>query len=114
MLLSVSANAQSPEIKFEKTVHDFGTIQENGGEVTISFEFTNTGDAPLIINAVQVSCGCTSRDWTREPISPKGKGFIKVSYNPKGRPGPFSKSVTVNSNSSKPVVLIIKGDVNKK
>jgi len=114
MLFAFGAFAQAPasELKFETTVYDFGVIQETGGLATANFEFSNEGDAPLVINTVSASCGCTTPDWTREPVSSKGKGFIKVSYNPKGRIGPFSKSVTVRSNSSDtPVVLQIKGEV---
>lgn len=112
MLFTLAANAQAPELKFENMVHDFDSIQENDGMVTTTFEFTNEGDAPLIINKVSASCGCTTPDWTREPIPAQGKGFVKVTYNPKGRPGPFAKSITVRSNSSEhPVILKVKGKV---
>ena len=66
----------------------------------------------MIINDVSRSCGCTTPNWTREPVPVNGKGFISVSYNPKGRPGAFTKSVTVKSNASEQsVVLQIKGEV---
>ena len=112
MLFTLTVNAQAPGIKFESDVHDFDSIQEKDGVVTATFEFVNDGNAPLIIYNVSASCGCTALDWTREPVPVNGKGFIKVSYNPKNRPGLFAKSVTVKSNASeRPVVLQIKGVV---
>lgn len=112
MLLTFATYAQSPEIRFETTVYDFGLIQEENGLVTAIFEFTNDGDTPLIVNGVSASCGCTITEWTSEPVASKGKGFVKVSYNPKRRPGTFTKSITVKSNSSnQSVVLRVKGEV---
>jgi len=112
MLFTLTVNAQAPGIKFENDVYDFGSIQEEDGKVTTTFVFINDGDAPLIINDVSRACGCTNPEWTREPVPANGKGFIKVSYDPKNRPGPFSKSVSVKSNASEqPVVLRIKGEV---
>ena len=110
LFFTLTAQAQTPGIKFEKDVYDFDLIQEDGGLVTTIFEFINDGDAPLIINDVSRSCGCTTPDWTREPVPANGKGFIQVSYNPKGRPGAFTKTVTVKSNASE-YVLRIKGEV---
>jgi len=50
--------------------------------------------------------------WTKEPVIPGKKGYIDVSFNPQGRPGPFNKSITVASNAENtPVVLRIKGSV---
>ena len=112
MLALVIAKAENPEFKFETTTYDFGSIEENNGNVVANFVFTNVGDAPLTINGVSASCGCTVADWTREPVAVNGTGSIKVSYNPKGRPGRFAKSVRVNSNSTEqPLVLQIKGEV---
>ena len=112
MLLTFSANAQTSKLEFETKVHNFGLIQEDDGMVTIDFEFTNDGDAPLMIYKVTASCGCTTPEWTQEPIPVNEKGFIRVSYNPKGRPGVFSKTVTVKSSSSdQPIILQIKGEV---
>lgn len=104
--------AQSPAIKFEKSVHDFGSIQEKDGIATVVFEFTNTGDAPLVISRVQASCGCTTPTWTKEPVMPGEKGAITVAYNPYARPGNFAKSILVHHNGdSKPFNLTIRGNV---
>jgi hypothetical protein len=101
-----------PNVSFDKAVHDFGTINETDGKVTYNFEFNNTGGKPLIISQVRASCGCTSPDWSKEPILPGKKGFVSATYDPKSRPGPFNKTLTVISNATTPnVVLQIKGDV---
>ncbi|MBN1925605.1 MAG: DUF1573 domain-containing protein [Prolixibacteraceae bacterium] len=101
-----------PKVEFKKTTHDYGSIKEEAGLATTEFEFSNTGDQPLIINNVRASCGCTSPEWTREPVAPGKTGKISVSYNPKNRPGAFTKSVNVYTNSNPSVsVLTIKGKV---
>lgn len=104
--------AQPATISFEKQVHDFGKIKENGGTVEYSFEYTNTGQSPLIITKVQASCGCTSPSWTEKPVMPGQKGFVKAIFDPTNRPSVFNKSITVESNASNSrVVLRIQGDV---
>ncbi len=101
-------------IEFEKESHDFGTIQE-GKIATYDFIFRNKGKSPLILQSVEPSCGCTTPDYTREPVPPGGKGKITVSYNSQGRPNAFTKTITVRTNSTEPVkVLYIKGFVNPK
>ena len=113
IFLSGFAFSQSkPEMKFEKTVHDFGTIQEELGAVTTVFEFTNTGNSPVIIQRVLASCGCTTPTYSREPILPGKTGNISARYTTTGRPGTFSKTITVISNIPDTVhVLTIKGNV---
>lgn len=95
-----SDNAKA-EITFAETAHDFGYIPEDGGLVTCEFEFTNTGDAPLVIVDVKTSCGCTTPKYSTKPIKPGKSGEIKVSYNPKYRPGAFKKAIRVISNTPK-------------
>lgn len=112
-LINLSAQQIGPNISFEKTVHDFGQIEEKDGKATCRFEFINTGNEPLIINNVRASCGCTASEWTKKPVKPGEKGFLKVTYNPKNRPGKFMKSVSVktNANEEKSEMLKIKGVV---
>jgi len=100
------------EIQFEKPDHNFGQIKEEAGEAVFNFKFTNTGKIPLIIQGVEASCGCTTPEWSQEPILPGKPGFIKVSYNPEQRPGTFAKSITVTANVPKSYrVLTISGEV---
>ncbi|HBX51667.1 MAG: hypothetical protein A2W98_05760 [Bacteroidetes bacterium GWF2_33_38] len=105
---------ESTSIKFVTLVHDFGDFKEIDGKVSYDFEFTNNGKTPLIVTNVNPSCGCTTPDWTKEPIAPGKKGYVKATYDPKSRPGKFSKTITVTTNVDKPVVLTIKGNVEPK
>lgn len=114
-ILPLMAFSQKARIEFEKTSHDFGTISETGGPAVYDFVFKNTGDAPLILNNVRPSCGCTTPTWSRQPIAPGQSGSVKVSFDPRHRPGRFNKSITINSNASNPVLtLSIHGIVSSK
>lgn len=115
LFMSASAPKEKGEIKFEKTVHDFGHVKENGGPVSVEFPFTNSGDANLLIYEAKAECGCTTPDYPKAPIAPGKGGKIKVTYNPLGRPGAFDKVVTVKTNG-KPgkVRLKIRGTVTPK
>ncbi len=108
----VSAQVESgAKVEFEKEVHDYGNIKY-GANGTCTFEFKNTGNAPLIISKATGSCGCTVPSWPKEPIAPGGKGEITVKYDTK-RSGPITKSVTITSNAvNEPSKVIrIKGTV---
>jgi hypothetical protein len=109
------AQEQTPVFNFQTTTHDFGAVEEENGPISFVFNFTNTGNAPLVIQNVQPSCGCTTPDWTREPILPGKTGFIKAEYNPQNRPGAFNKSLTITANTNPAVSrLFIQGTVNPK
>jgi Protein of unknown function (DUF1573) len=100
------------EIQFMNMDHNFGKIKEEAGAASYNFTFTNSGNIPLILQHVEASCGCTTPEWSQEPILPGKQGFIKVSYNPEQRPGVFAKSITVTANVPKSVrVLTISGEV---
>jgi hypothetical protein len=101
----------APEIKFDMETIDYGTIDYDANTLR-EFKFKNTGKAPLIINNVQVSCGCTNVDgWSKEPVAPGKTSTFKVKYDSK-RVGKFDKKITVTSNSKTPsTVLTIKGEV---
>ena len=109
IVLSVLAQ---PKIEFKTTDHDYGAINEDDGLAQTEFEFTNTGDQPLVLNNVRATCGCTTPKWTKDPVAPGKVGIIQVAYNPKNRPGNFTKSINVYSNTQPSVtVLTIKGKV---
>ena len=89
------------EIKFEKTVHNFGSFSESSPKVSCIFEFTNIGTLPLVINQAIASCGSTVPEYPKAPITPGQKGHIKVTYNGAGKfPGHFKKSITVRTNGA--------------
>ena len=99
-------------ISAETTKFDFGTIKEADGKVSHTFEISNTGNKPLVITRVIDSCGCTTPEWPKEPIAPGKTGNIKVTFNPEGRPGPFSKTISVYSNGKVgSFIMSIRGEV---
>ena len=74
--------------------HDFGTVKiKKAPQIRIDFEFTNMGSEPLIILKTDVSCGCISADFTKEPILPGAKGMIEVQIDTKGQEGSFNKTI---------------------
>ena len=102
-------------ISTDQLIHDFGTIGEADGLASHTFTIKNTGDGPLVITRITASCGCTQPEWSKEPIAPGKTGKIKVTYNPKGRPGPFYKTISIYSNGKKgSFSLGIKGTVTPK
>jgi hypothetical protein len=107
-----SAVMAQPMMKVSAPMHDFGKFKEEAGPQRFNFDVVNTGNAPLVIQNIVASCGCTTPEWTKSPIAPNGKGVITAIYDPANRPGPFEKNLTVYANS-KPevVVLVIKGEV---
>ena len=112
LVLCATLSINSQEFKFEQETIDYGKIIK-GSEGERTFVFTNVGDAPLIIQSIKSSCGCTVPKKPENPIMPGEKGEIKVSYDTK-RVGGFSKSITITSNAKNAVKVIkIKGFVNK-
>lgn len=87
-----------PVAVYETTDHDFGTINE-GQKVIHVYKVKNTGDAPLIIQSAQPSCGCTVPDWTKDPIPVGGSGFVKAEFDSNGKPGINNKTITVTANT---------------
>lgn len=106
-------NKDLPEIFFQNTTHDYGTIKYDS-DGTCEFTFKNTGKEPLLLTQVQASCGCTTPTWPKEPIKAGETGTIVVKYNTK-IPGAFTKTVRVYSNAKTNLVtLTIKGSVEQK
>ena len=101
------------EFKAKDNTIDYGTVTKESDSGVRTFEFTNTGDAPLIITNVQSTCGCTVPTKPTEPIMPGKTGKIDVKYNM--NPGPIRKTITVESNATNVeagrIALKIKGEV---
>lgn len=87
-----------PRFKFDKTEHDFGTINE-GDVVETVFSFTNVGKSELIITSAKGSCGCTVPQWPKEPIMPGEAGEIKVKFNSYRKPNLQQKQITLRTNT---------------
>ena len=108
-----SAQEKGASIAVEgDATYDFKDIKEADGPATHIFKIKNNGEMPLVITKVVASCGCTTPDWTKEPIAPGKTGEIKVTYDATGRPGTFAKTISVYSNGkTSSYVLTIKGNV---
>lgn len=88
------------QVEFIKNSHEFGKIKELDGPVEVEYKFVNKGQEPIILSGVRASCGCTSTGYTKDPIAQGDTGYVKASFNPSNRPGHFTKSVTVTTNST--------------
>ncbi len=115
-VFNLSAIAQSGakiEFKDKDNTIDYGTVSKDSDNGIRVFVFKNTGNAPLIINDVQSTCGCTVPSKPKEPILPGESGKIEVKYNM--NPGPIRKTITVESNAINypdgRIPLKIKGEV---
>lgn len=113
MMSIVGFSQPKIEFKAKDNTIDYGTVSKESDNGLRTFEFTNTGDAPLIITNVQSTCGCTVPTKPTEPIMPGKTGKIDVKYNM--NPGPIRKTITVESNATNyeggRIALKIKGEV---
>lgn len=115
MIITMDMNAQTavdarPDVLLLKeTSFDFGKIPQ-GKPVTHAFEIVNTGKAPLYIENIQASCGCTTPEWTKDPVPPGGSKIVKVGYNAAAF-GKFEKPVTIYYEGGKIKQVYIKGEV---
>jgi hypothetical protein len=98
-------------IQLKETGYSFGKIPQ-GRPVIHVFEFINKGREPLLLENVQASCGCTTPEWSREPIAPGATATIKVGYNAYAE-GQFNKTVTIFYNNGQTKALVISGEVYK-
>ncbi len=115
LMAPLSAQQKEPLscIKFDRYSFNFGTLEQNQGLYEYSFRFRNCSKrVPLIIKNVKTACGCTVPIYSKKPVPPGGEGFIKVRFDPNGRPGPFNKAITVYANTTPPFqILRIEGKV---
>ena len=112
-LISFSLAAQSkatPEpLQFKELSYDFGSVPQ-GKPVYHVFELKNTGTKPVTLKDVHASCGCTTPEWSKDPIKPGATAKIKVGFNA-ATEGPFEKFISVQYNESIQKQIIIKGNV---
>jgi len=94
-----NSKGKEPVMTFDKESFDFGTINE-GDVVEHTYNFKNTGNKPLLISEVQVSCGCTVPVWPREPIGPGQSSSIKLQFNSNNKQDNILKDVTIISNTN--------------
>ncbi len=91
---------------------DFGTIAEEGGTVSHRFVLRNGSSDAVVVRSVRTSCGCTTSEYTRRPIASGGEGELVVTFDPRFRPGHFSKDIYIYSTAAtEPLVVKIVGSV---
>ena len=114
MLINTNSKGAYPSFKWlSDSVLFMGQLELNK-PVKVFFEYENKGDAALLISKVETSCGCTSVEYSKEPIAPGAKGFILTTYNASSL-GTFSKNLTVYANTpDRSRILTIKGEVVQK
>lgn len=105
--------AQKPAdiLQLKENTHNFGKIPQ-GRPAVYTFEIVNTGNTALKLDNVQASCGCTTPEWSKEPIEPGATAKIKVGYNAYAE-GTFTKTVTIVYNTNLTKMLTITGEVYK-
>jgi hypothetical protein len=106
---NLDAGKKKDKIDVKETMFDFGKIMQ-GKPVFHEFQVTNLDSLPLVIDNVQASCGCTTPEWSREPIVPGGTSIIKVGYN-SAAPGYFEKTITLMYAEGMTTLVSIKGNV---
>jgi hypothetical protein len=109
--LANSSNEDTAVISFSEYEHDFGKVVE-GEKVACTFIFENTGNGALVISSVSTSCGCTVAKYETKPVVKGKTGMVEIVFDSSGKNGRQTKTITVNSNASKPVVLLrITGEI---
>ena len=98
-------------IKWIDKDHDFGVFYETDGPTTGTSRFVNLGPDPVSIFHVRPSCGCTSADYTKQPIAPGDTAVISYTYDPVGRPGKFDKTVKVTLSDGVQQIIKITGTI---
>jgi len=107
------ANAgNAPVMTFKETEHDFGNLKD-GEVVNHTFEFTNTGKTPLVIESATSTCGCTVPEVPKEPIAPGADGKIAVQFNSAGKGGQQTlKVISIKANTQPEITQVnIKANV---
>jgi len=105
VVLNAQTTASQEVLSVKETEFNFGTIPQ-GKPVYHFFEVTNTGKDPMVISNVQTSCGCTTPEWSKEPVAAGATTKIRVGYNAAAE-GPFDKHITImyNQNLSKQIKI---------
>jgi len=101
--------APAEPLQFKEVEYDFGSVPQ-GKPVYHNFELKNTGTKPILLNDVHASCGCTTPEWSKEPIAPGATAKIRVGFNAASE-GAFEKFISVQYNESGQKQIKIKGSV---
>ena len=107
---AVMAQKAEDVISINQDTYNFGKIKQ-GVPVTTFFTVTNKSDKPVVLESVVASCGCTTPEWSKEPVAPNSTSQIKVGYNA-ASPQPFTKDITIRlAGVQQPKIIHITGEV---
>ncbi|MDE6310500.1 MAG: DUF1573 domain-containing protein [Muribaculaceae bacterium] len=98
--MTVYAGDKKPEVSFDNTHFDFGTVRESAAPVQTEFVMTNTGSEPVAILSASTTCGCSRAEYPKEPVKPGKSVKIKVKFNPAGQHGEISREVKLRIKGS--------------
>jgi hypothetical protein len=104
-----SAKVSADVLQLNEESFDFGAIPQ-GRPVTHNFVLTNNGKAPLLLNIVEASCGCTTPEWNEAPVQSGATSTIKVGFNAASE-GQFRKTINITYNNNQVKTLVISGNV---
>lgn len=116
LLFTTSAFAQvpTPRASVLPPIFDFGSAKP-GATVEGSFTVSNSGDAPLEIQKVVVSCGCVLADFPNKTLQPGESEVLSAKFNSKGFFGPQVKNIRVYTNDpqANSLLLTFRGEVQR-
>jgi hypothetical protein len=105
------ARFSPPILAIEAADHDWGKALQ-GESVKHSFKISNTGGAPLVIERIKPSCGCTMVESPQKPIPPGGADVFTLQIDTKSFSGKIKKTADVFSNAaSSPDKVSMGGEV---
>lgn len=105
-LVCVAQGDALAQIEFKELIYDFGELKEVDGEVSHSFEYTNTGSIPFVLYNTTTSCGCTTSDYDSSPMRGGESRTLKVVFDPTNQPGRVEKTIYVRGNIANGVVAL--------
>ncbi len=102
------------QITFIESKKSFATVKK-GELVLLEYEFTNSGNEPLIITESKVECSCTAVEFPKQPVLPNQKEKVIIKFDTKSVWERQDRIVEIFSNAKgSPAKIRFKGFVQKK
>ncbi len=89
-----------PAVAVDQPTHDFGRVTE-GDKISHVFTIRNGGDAPLVVESVKTSCGCTAAVIKDKTVPPGGRTEVRLTVDTTNRTGQQHKTADVLTNDPK-------------
>jgi hypothetical protein len=96
-LPALAVSAEGPKLVVEDADFHFGQVYQ-GSKVEHTFRFRNAGGAPLVIDNVRSSCGCTAALVSATVIPPGGAGEVRATFDSGRFRGPVEKTIYLHVN----------------